>query len=148
MDLRTKDGYGTKQPKGMATTLLDLVSRDDQDTNLFPNNATTTRFTRNEGVRTIPMASVFREFTFTGPAEFGQTFLFNLEHVSCGDLIQGLYIQIRLGDWLPAHVRESLRMGFYEFQEPMQQWTYSNSLGSTLSSAWPRRRPTAATCVR
>ena len=59
MDLRTKDGYGTKQPRGGATTLLDLVSRDDQDNTLFPTTANVSRFIRDEGLRTVPMSAVF-----------------------------------------------------------------------------------------
>jgi hypothetical protein len=115
MDLRTKDGYGTKQPRGQATTLIDLVTRDDQDAQLFPTTANVSRFTRDEGNKTIPFSTVFREFTFKGPADFAQTFIFDLDHNSCGDLLQNLFIQVRLGDWLPDIVRERLRVGLYEF---------------------------------
>jgi hypothetical protein len=132
MDLRTKNAYGTSQPRGSATTLIDLVTRDDQDANFFPTNAKTTRFTRDEGVRTVPFSTIFREFTFRGPAEFGQTFTFELGHTACGDLIQGLFIQVRLGDWLTSLDRERLRCGLYEFLEKKTAWTYINSLGTAL----------------
>ena len=132
MDLRTKDGYGTKQPRGPATTLLDLVTRDDQDAILFPLKAEVTRFIRNEGVRTIPMSSVLRELTFRGPAEFGQTFLFDLNHPMCGDLLQGLYIQVKVGDWLTAVIRERLRTRSYTYVDKNTAWTYVNSLGTVL----------------
>ena len=132
MDINQKDGYGTKQPRGGATTLLDLVTRDDQDYNMFPTTASVTRFTRDEGVRTVPFSTVFREFTFKGPAEFGQTFIFDLTHSASGDLLQGLYVQVRLGDWLPDIVRERLRVGLSEFQDHHTSWTYANSLGSIL----------------
>jgi hypothetical protein len=132
MDINQKDGYGTKQPRGGATTLIDLVTRDDQDYNFFPTTASITRFTRDEGVRTVPFSTVFREFTFKGPAEFGQTFIFDLNHTASGDLLQGLYMQIRLGDWLPNIVRERLRIGLSEFQDNNKSWTYSNALGSII----------------
>jgi hypothetical protein len=134
MDLRTKDGYGTKQPRGGATTLLDLVTRDDQDTSLFPLTANITRFIRDEGMRTVPMTSVYQEFTFRGPAEFGQTFTFELAHTACGDLINGLFIQIRLADWIPAFDRERLRCGQYTVDSNVgpKWWTYINSLGTAL----------------
>jgi hypothetical protein len=132
MDINTKDGYGTKQPRGGATTLLDLVNRDDQDYNMFPTSATVTRFIRDEGVRTVPFSTVFREFTFKGPAEFGQTFMFDLTHTASGDLLQGLYVQVRLGDWLPNIDRERLRIGLSSFQDDKKSWTYANSLGSIL----------------
>lgn len=132
MDIRGKDAYGTKQPRGAATTLIDLVTRDDQDTFFFPTNAKVTRFTRDEGVRTVPLSTVFREFTFKGPAEFGQTFLFDLNNTMCGDLLQALYIQVRLGDWLTALERERLQCGLYSFQDTKKAWTYVNSLGTAL----------------
>lgn len=132
MDINQKDGYGTKQPRGGATTLIDLVTRDDQDYNMFPTTASITRFIRDEGVRTVPFSTVFREFTFKGPAEFGQTFIFDLNHTASGDLLQGLYMQIRVGDWLPDIVRERLRIGLSEFQDNKTSWTYSNALGSIL----------------
>ena len=133
MDLRTKDGYGTKQPRGGATTLLDLVSRDEQDNTFFPTTANVSRFIRDEGLRTVPMSAVYREFTFKGPAEFGQTFIFDLNHTSCGDLIQGLFIQVRLADWLPAFDRERLNSGEYEVDSVLSDWwTYVNSLGTVL----------------
>ena len=131
MDLKTKDGYGTKQPRGGATTLLDLVTRDDQDTSLFPLTANISRFIRDEGMRTVPMTSVYQEFTFRGPAEFGQRFTFELAHTNCGDLINGLFIQVRLADWIPALDRERLRSSQYEVTGT-NWWTYVNSLGTVL----------------
>ena len=129
MDLRTKDGYGTKQPRGQATTLIDLVTRDDQDGELFPTTANVSRFTRDEGVRTVPFSTVFREFTFKGPADFAQTFIFDLDHSSCGDLLQNLFIQVRLGDWLPDIVRERLRIGLYEYDTKVLPYTSPLPLG-------------------
>jgi len=132
MDINQKDGYGTKQPRGEATTLLDLVSRDIQDNILFPLTANVTRFTRDESIRTIPTSSVLREFTFRGPAEFGQRFTFELGDTNCGDLIQGLFIQIQLGDWLTYSTRESLRNGSLGFLDSREAWTYINSLGTAI----------------
>lgn len=132
MDINERDGYGTKVPKGSSTTLLDLVSRDIQDNILFPLNANITRFTREEGVRTIPSSSLLREFTFRGPAEFGQRFAFELGDINCGDLIQGLFIQIQLGDWLTDGMREQLRNGSSAFLDRKTAWTYINSLGTSI----------------
>ena len=132
MDINQKDGYGTKQPKGSATTLLDLVSRDIQDNILFPLNATVTRFTRDEGLRTIPMSSVMREFTFKGPSTLGQTFIFELGDINCGDLISGLFIQIQLGDWLSGITRNKLINGNIVPYIPLELWTYCNSVGTSI----------------
>jgi len=132
MDINQKNAYGTKQPRGPATTLLDLVSRDIQDNILFPLDATVTRFTRDETLRTVPMSSVMREFTFRGPATLGQTFTFELGDMNCGDLINGLFIQIQLSDWLSAGTRENLRQGIMIPLKPNELWTYCNSIGSSI----------------
>lgn len=128
------DPYGSKQPRGHATTVLDLVSRDDQDNTLFPLSATISRFlTRDEGHRTIPFSSVMRECTFKGPAELGQRFLFELSDVNCGDLLQGLFIQIKMGDWLPDLIRSRLETGEYTYEyTSLDIWTYLNSLGTAI----------------
>lgn len=132
MDLSAKDAYGTKQPRGGATTLLDLASRDDQDNNLFPLNATVTRFARDDTVRTVPMASIFREFTFKGPAELGQTFIFEIGDLVCGDLVQGLFIQIKMGDWYTDLIRTYFGSGIYIYDRGISPWTYVNSLGTAI----------------
>jgi hypothetical protein len=131
MDI-TQNTYGTKQPKGSVTTLLDLVSRDLQDNTLFPLNASVTRFTRDEGLRTIPMSSIMREFTFRGPASFGQTFTFEIGDTNCGDLISGLFIQLQFSDWYPSHIRRLLIDKIITPQDPSQLWTYCNSLGTSI----------------
>lgn len=132
MDITQQNGYGTTKPKGPATTLLDLASRDLQDNTLFPLTSKITRFTRDEGVRTVPMTSVMREFTFHGPAEFGQRFTFELGDINCGDLIQGLFIQIQLGDWLTSATRVALSTGSLAYLDPSKAWTYINSLGTAI----------------
>ena len=133
MDISQRDAYGTKQPRGPATTLLDLVSRDAQDNTLFPLSATVTRFTRDEGHRTIPFSSVLRECTFKGPAELGQRFIFELTDINCGDLLQGLFIQIQMGDWFTALTRSRLENGIYTYENPSSSaWTYVNSLGTAI----------------
>lgn len=130
--MNVSESYGTKQPRGTATTLIDLVRRDDQDEYLFPSKTNFSKFVRDDTLRTIPMSSVFRELTFRGPAEFGQTFLFDLLQTQCGDLIQGLYIQIKLGDWFPSVIRTSLKQNLTSFKDSSQAWTYANSLGTVL----------------
>lgn len=132
MDINQKNGYGTKQPRGPATTLIDLVSRDVQDNIIFPLDATITRFTRDETLRTVPMSSVMREFTFRGPATFGQTFTFELGDMNCGDLISSLYIQLQFGDWFTATIRENLRQNNFSPVKPDELWTYCNSLGTAV----------------
>jgi hypothetical protein len=131
MDI-SQNAYGTKQPKGSATTLLDLVSRDLQDNTLFPLNASVTRFTRDEGLRTIPMSSVMREHTFRGPASFGNTFTFEIGDTNCGDLISGLFIQLQLSDWYPSYIRRLLTDKIIIPQDSSQLWTYCNSLGTSI----------------
>jgi len=132
MDINQRDAYGTKQPRGPATTLLDLVSRDIQDNILFPLDATVTKFTRDESLRTVPMSSVMREFTFRGPATFGQTFTFEMGDMNCGDLISGLYIQLQLSDWFTLNNREDLRTKVLLSKNPHELWTYCNSLGTAV----------------
>jgi len=132
MDINEEGGYGTTQPKGPSTTLLDLVSRDLQDNTLFPLNSNITRFTRDDTLRTIPMAPVMREFTFKGPAAFGQTFIFELGDIHCGDLISGLYIQIQLGDWLTGITRNNILGGSLVPYRRLEQWTYCNSIGTSI----------------
>lgn len=132
MDINGRDAYGTKQPRGQATTLLDLVSRDDQDNTLFPLSATVTRFTRDESLRTIPFSSVMREFTFRGPAELGQKFVFELGDTNCGDLVQAIYIQIQMSDWFTGLTRQALETGAYTYADPTEAWTYVNFLGSSI----------------
>jgi hypothetical protein len=132
MDINAKDGYGTKLPKGTSTTLLDLVSRDVQDNILFPLDTNITRFTRDDTLRTIPMSSVMREFTFKGAATFGQTFTFELGDMNCGDLISGLYIQIQLTDWITGITRNNIINGTLVPTTPSQLWTYCNSIGTSI----------------
>jgi hypothetical protein len=132
MDINEKNGYGTKQPRGGSTTLLDLVSRDVQDNTFFPLDTNITRFTRDETLRTVPMSSVMREFTFRGPATFGQTFTFEMGDMNCGDLISGLFIQLQLGDWFTGLIRERLRLGNLIALKPNELWTYCNSLGTAV----------------
>ena len=132
MDISTKVAYGTTLPRGTATTLINLVTRDDQDEHLFPLRANYSKFIRDDSVRTVPMASIFRELTFRGNAEFGQTFMFDLLHTQCGDLVQGLYIQVKLGDWFPSLLRNKLKRGLYSFDDSSKAWTYANSLGTAL----------------
>jgi hypothetical protein len=130
MDIHQRDAYGTKQPRGAATTLLDLVSRDYQDNVLFPLNAKVTKFTRDETIRTVPHSSVMKEFTFRGPAELGKTFVFEL--ADCGDLIQGLFIQVQMGNWFTSAITSALQLGTLAYIDPSTAWTYVNSLGTIL----------------
>lgn len=132
MDINTHNGYGTKNPRGSATTVLDLVSRDDQDNTFFPLKANVTRFTRNEDIRTVPYSTVLREFTFKGPADLGQRFRFELSDIACGDLIQGLFIQIQMPDWFSGVVRRNLQVGSMSYTNPTDAWTYTNSLGTAI----------------
>ena len=66
--MNVSESYGSTQPRGTATTLIDLVRRDDQDEYLFPSKTNFSKFVRDDTLRTIPMSSVFRELTFRGPA--------------------------------------------------------------------------------
>lgn len=132
MDINQRDGYGTKQPRGPATTLLDLTNRDDQDDLLFPLNTNVSRFARDDTTRTVPVSGIFREFTFRGPAEYGGTFTFEIGDQQCGDLIQGFFIQVRLQHWLRGLYQELLQSGSFGYKFPRDNWTFVNSLGTVL----------------
>jgi hypothetical protein len=78
------------------------------------------------------MSSVMREFTFRGPAAFGQTFTFELGDINCGDLLSGLFIQLQLNDWFPTLFRYLLSINTVIPVDPSQMWTYCNSLGTSI----------------
>jgi hypothetical protein len=132
MDISSKDSYGTKTPRGQATTLLDLVSRDDQDGLFFPLMTSITRFYRGELKQTIPFSSVLREFTFLGPAELGQRFTFEINSLDCGDLLQGLFIQVQMPSWFTRLEQQFISSNRYQYTNPSEVWTYINSLGTSL----------------
>jgi hypothetical protein len=132
MDINTRDGYGTKQPRGPQTTLLDLASRDDQDNYFFPLNTQISRFARDDTTRTVPVSGIFREFTFRGPAEYGGTFTFEIGDSQCGDLVQGFFIQVKLNHWLRGLYQMYLQTGQFVYEYPADAWTFVNSLGTVL----------------
>ena len=132
MDISSKDSYGTKIPRGQATTLLDLVSRDDQDGLFFPLTTSITRFYRGELKQTIPFSSVLREFTFLGPAELGQRFTFEINSLDCGDLLQGLFIQVQMPSWFTGLQQQLISSNRYQYTNTSDVWTYINSLGTSL----------------
>jgi len=52
--------------------------------------------------------------------------------MNCGDLISGLYIQLQMGDWFTAAIRENLRVNNITPVNPKELWTYCNSLGTAV----------------
>jgi len=132
VDISQKDSYGTKIPRGTATTLIDLITRDDQDGLFFPLKTEVSRFYRGDLQQTIPFTSVFREFTFIGPAELGQRFTFEIGSLDCGDLLQGLFIQVQMPHWYSALEQQYLTSKRYLYKNPALMWTYANSLGTIL----------------
>jgi len=117
---------------GDITTLLDLTSRDRQDNDLFPLNTENTWFTRNPDRRIVPAVPHVADFTFRGPATFGQRFTFDIGSVPCGDMVFGCAVQIRLKHWLDATTCLLIQSGRYTYVDPDQAWFYANSLGTAI----------------
>lgn len=121
-----------ERPGGDITTLLDLTPRDRQDNDFFPLNTDTTWFTRDSARRTIPATPLTADFSFRGPAAFGQRFTFDIGSVPCGDLVFGAALQIKLAHWLDATTLLHIQSGRYVYQTPDDAWFYTNSLASAI----------------
>jgi hypothetical protein len=123
---------GFARPRGDITTVLDLTDRDDQDDTLFPLDTEVTRF-MPVNTKVAPFTQTDVEFVHRGPAEFGQTFVFDMGRVGCGDFLAGLALQVRLGHWFPEAVLQGLSAGQTTYSDPMlSTWFYANSLGTIL----------------
>lgn len=123
---------GFARPRGDITTVLDLTDRDDQDDTLFPLDSEVTRFMPEAHI-VAPFTQTDVEFVHRGPAEFGQTFIFDMGRVGCGDFLGGLSLLVRLGHWFPENVLQGLSAGQTAYSAPgADAWYYANSLGTVL----------------
>ena len=121
-----------KRPGGDITTLLDLTDRDTQENDLFPLNTSITWFTRNQNRRSIPFVPNIQDFSFRGPASYGQRFTFDIGSLPCGDLIYGTGIQVKLSHWLDLTTLTNIVAGNYTYTNISDSWFFANSLGSIL----------------
>ena len=121
-----------KRPGGDITTLLDLVERDEEDNDLFPLNTNMTWFTRDPNRRTIPFVPVVQEFSFRGPANYGQRFSFDIGSLPCGDLMLGAMIQIHLSHWFDLTTQLNVTTGKYTYTNPETAFFFANSIGSCI----------------
>ena len=121
-----------KRPGGDITTLLDLADRDDEDNDLFPLHTNMTWFTRDPNRRTIPFVPVVQDFSFRGPANYGQHFSFDIGSVPCGDLMLGAMIQINLSHWFDLTTQLNVTTGAYTYTNPNTAFFFANSLGSCI----------------
>jgi hypothetical protein len=131
-DFAAVSDTGFARPRGDITTVLDLTDRDDQDDTLFPLDSDVTRFMPVER-KVAPFTQTDVEFVHRGPAEFGQTFVFDMGRVGCGDFLAGLSLIVRLGHWFPESILQGLAAGQTTYSDPsLTTWFYANSLGTVL----------------
>ncbi len=127
------------RPRGDITTVLDLTDRDAQDNYLFPLDTDNSWFKRSKksdnNEKTIfPSVVSVQEFPYRGPADYGQTFTFEIGSLPAGDLLQAIILQIRLGHWYNPQTICKLQRG--EIQADLTQesnfWTWANSIGTSI----------------
>lgn len=121
-----------KRPGGDITTLLDLTNRDAQENHLFPLDTNITWFTRNQNRRNIPFVPSIQDFSFRGPASYGQRFTFDIGSLPCGDLMYGAAIQVNLNHWLDLTTLTNIAGLNYTYSNVDTAWFFANSLGSVL----------------
>jgi hypothetical protein len=121
-----------KRPGGDITTLLDLTNRDAQENDLFPLDTNLTWFTRNQNRRNIPFVPSIQDFSFRGPASYGQRFTFDIGSLPCGDLMYGAAIQVSLNHWLDLTTLTNIAGLNYTYSNVDTAWFFANSLGSSL----------------
>lgn len=121
-----------KRPGGDITTLLDLVDRDEEDNDIFPLDTNITWFTRDANRRTVPFVPVVQDFSFRGPANYGQRFSFDIGSFPCGDLMLGALIQINLSHWFDLTTQLNITTGTYVYTNPDTAFFFANSLGSCI----------------
>ena len=123
------------RPRGDITTVLDLTDRDSQDNTYFPIDAEQSWFHRTSNQTVYPTAMSIQEFTQRGPSDWGQTFSFELGSLPAGDLLQGLFLQMKLGSWYDNTVLNRLLNSVLTTdttQFANQYWTYINGLGTSI----------------
>lgn len=126
------DSTAAARPRGDITTLLDIATRDSQDDYYSPLTTDLSWFSADSDRRSRPFVPALQSFPFRGPAEFGQHFVFDVGSVSCGDLLNGLFLQIKLGHWFDETTVLRIQSGRYTYKDPSTAWYYANSLGTAL----------------
>ena len=121
-----------KRPGGDITTLLDLADRDEEDNDIFPLDTSITWFTRDPNRRTVLFVPVVQDFSFRGPANYGQRFSFDIGSVPCGDLMLGALIQINLSHWFDLTTQLNVITGEYTYTNLDTAFFFANSLGSSI----------------
>ena len=121
-----------KRPGGDITTLLDLADRDEEDNDIFPLHTNLTWFTRDPNRRTIPFVPVIQDFSFRGPANYGQRFSFDIGSLPCGDLMLASMIQINLSHWFDLTTQLNVTTGTYSYTNVDTAFFFANSLGSCI----------------
>ncbi len=123
------------RPRGDITTVLDLTDRDAQDNTYFPIDTQDSWFHR-ENTRTVfPTTASVQEFTQRGPADWGQKCTFEIGSLPAGDLLQGIFLQIKLSSWYNETVVNQLYSAALSADitnYATEYWTYINSLGSSI----------------
>ena len=132
MDLQQLQSQEFNRPRGDITTVLDQVSRDEQDNILFPLDAERTLFAANAERRVHPFSMSIQEFPYRGSAEWGGRFTFDLGAVGAGDMLLSVLVQVKLQHWLPPQILAGLRDGSITYADPSKQFVWANSLGTAL----------------
>ena len=125
--------YGLKRPVGDISTVLDLTDRDSQDNTYFPIDSDGSWF--HHAANTVyPSTMSIQEFVPKGAVEFGQTLTFELGALNAGDLLSGVFLQVRLGSWYNNAIISQLSQGTITADPAAlsQYWTYMNYLGTGL----------------
>jgi hypothetical protein len=121
-----------KRPGGDISTLLDLTNRDTQENDIFPLDTNISWFTRNQNRRNIPFVPTVQDFSFRGPASYGQRFTFDIGSLPCGDLIYGALVQIKLSHWLDLTTLTNISSRTYSYVDLNRSWYFANALGCSL----------------
>jgi len=123
------------RPRGDITTVLDLTDRDAQDNTYFPLDAERSWFHYQDHITAYPTTLTVQEFVQRGPADWGQTFRFEIGGLPAGDLLEALILQIRLSHWYnPAIVKQLLNSEITTDLETFaaDYWTYCNAFGASI----------------
>jgi len=124
------------RPRGDITTVLDLTDRDSQDNTYFPLTTDESWFHRGDHKTVFPSALSVQEFPQRGPANWGQTFSFEIGSLPAGDLLQAVVLQIQLDSWYNQGFLNKLSSGDVKLPDPIidptAYWTYMNSLGTAI----------------
>ena len=119
------------RPRGDFTTVIDIAPRNDQDNYFFPLGSEKSWFHRDP-FTVYPSTMANQEIIHKGAASWGGRLTFELGSLVCGDLLQCLLLQIRLGSWYDPTVLLNLSTANYTVDLSSNPWTYINSLGTSI----------------